>query len=49
MLAVMRRPFNGDPIRCLAWPLNNHITGMDDRVRGQTRGVSFATGVRFKF
>jgi predicted porin len=26
-----------------------YVVGMDDRVRGQTRGVSFATGVRFRF
>ena len=26
-----------------------YVVGMDDRVRGQTRGVSFATGIRFRF
>lgn len=26
-----------------------YVIGMDDRVRGQTRGVSLATGVRFRF
>jgi predicted porin len=26
-----------------------YVVGMDDRVRGQTRGLSFATGVRFRF
>jgi predicted porin len=26
-----------------------YAVGMDDRVRGQTRGLSFATGVRFRF
>ena len=26
-----------------------YVVGMDDRVRGQTRGVSFATGLRFRF
>lgn len=26
-----------------------YAVGMDDRVRGQTRGVSFATGVRWRF
>lgn len=26
-----------------------YVVGMDDRVRGQTRGVSFAAGVRFRF
>lgn len=26
-----------------------YVVGMDDRVRGQTRGVSFAVGVRFRF
>ncbi len=26
-----------------------YVVGMDDRVRGQTRGLSFATGVRWRF
>jgi predicted porin len=26
-----------------------YVVGMDDRVRGQTRGVSLATGVRYRF
>lgn len=29
--------------------LDLYVAGMDDRVRGQTRGLSFATGVRFRF
>jgi hypothetical protein len=26
-----------------------YVIGMDDRVRGQTRGVSAAVGVRYRF
>ncbi len=26
-----------------------YVVGMDDRVRGQTKGLSFATGVRYRF
>jgi predicted porin len=35
------------------YPFNSvtdfYVVGMDDRVRGQTRGVSVATGVRYRF
>jgi hypothetical protein len=26
-----------------------YLVGMDDRVRGQTKGISAAVGVRFRF
>jgi hypothetical protein len=26
-----------------------YLVGMDDRVRGQTKGISAAAGVRFRF
>jgi predicted porin len=35
------------------YPINSvtdlYVIGMDDRIRGQTNGLSAATGVRFKF
>jgi predicted porin len=49
--AVDRRHTTASAAYLYAWNSKTdlYLVGMDDRIRGQTRGTSFATGVRLRF